>query len=65
MNNYCTNCGNKLKENDLMCNKCKEAVVDLKKDYLMRKGSSISLSFILIIFVFVIYALFLAFKYFN
>lgn len=65
MNNYCTNCGNKLKENDIMCDKCKEAVVDLKKDYLMSKKTSISLSIIIIIFVFVIYALFLSFKYFN
>ena len=33
MNNYCTNCGEKLNKNDLICKKCNTPVVDIPDNY--------------------------------
>ena len=33
MNNYCTNCGEKLEKNDLVCNYCNVPIVDLPYNY--------------------------------
>lgn len=34
MNNYCTNCGEKLHKDDLVCKKCNTPVVEIPKEYL-------------------------------
>jgi len=65
MNNYCTNCGKKLKESDLVCNKCKTPIVDLEKNHLMENKGSLPLVFISIVVVFIMYALYLVFVKFN
>lgn len=33
MNNYCTNCGKKLKKGDLVCDSCNTPIVDIPTDY--------------------------------
>lgn len=33
MNNYCTNCGNRLKKRDLVCSECNTPIIDLPDDY--------------------------------
>lgn len=33
MNNYCTNCGKRLKKNEFICEKCASPIVDLSKKY--------------------------------
>ena len=65
MNNYCTNCGKKLKENTIMCEKCRTPVVDIEKNYLDYKKSSIPFTFISIILVFTLYSLYLVFVSFS
>ena len=33
MNNYCTNCGNRLKKRDLVCSECNTPIIDLPEGY--------------------------------
>ena len=40
MNNYCTNCGEKLSEDDIVCSKCGCPVVALPEGYVPIKNKS-------------------------
>ena len=52
MNNYCTNCGNKLNKKDIKCDNCGTAVIDLS--YLKRKKNTKTIAIVFGIIVLVI-----------
>ena len=62
MNNYCTNCGNKLNKKDIKCDNCGTAVIDLS--YLKRKKNKKNTKTIAIVFgIIVLVILFYFFVY--
>ncbi len=57
MNNYCTNCGNKLLKDDFVCNKCNTPVVDIPYNYKTpaeKEKNRVIRNCFLIIFIFVL-----------
>lgn len=54
MNNYCTNCGEKLKENAIKCDKCNTYVVDLKSIKKEKIYKIIIISIIIIIIAIIV-----------
>ena len=49
MNNYCTNCGNKLNKNDLVCQNCNTPIIDLPYNYIYKSPQKKRINKILII----------------
>lgn len=70
MNNYCTNCGEKIEKNELVCKKCNTPIIDLSEYYennLKNKQSKkiYIIVIILVIFIIVVYFVFLGIKLFK
>lgn len=49
MNNYCTNCGNKLNKNDLVCQNCNTPIIDLPYNYIYKSPQKKRINKIIII----------------
>ena len=64
MNNYCTNCGKKLKHNELVCKNCQTPIVDLPYDYEYKSPQKAKLLkvilIIIVIFLLCILSIFIA-----
>lgn len=68
MNNYCTNCGNKLKTYTVVCDKCNTPVADISYEYkhisLMKRFTKRRITIVLLIVISVIFTFFVARKFY-
>lgn len=64
MNNYCTKCGKKLKDNEFICESCNTPVVDIPQDYKTSRQKKIIVAISLVVlFIFVLILAIFSYKF--